>query len=183
MARRRNYRRSYSRRTPNAYTWQSYVKHWEPDSVAADTNKSYIVDYITPGVGDGSIHNETPFDAPHVLERTRGVMYHGVTTANQADVFALTVAMAQIPAGVIIDTSDIPSVLDNREGDDYFFYETHVCGDEPESNVDKIDSKAKRKFDVGAKIAILANINNYGNSVTADAEIVINLRLLWKLGK
>jgi len=94
-------------------------------------------------------------------------------------------AGVKIPAGVIIDASDIPSVLNNTEGDDYFYYHAGLCGDSVTtttgSGVEQ-DSKARRRFDVGDKIAWLANIF-YGGSTSLIVDVSFNFRILWKLGK
>jgi len=184
---RRHRRRSYRR--PNSYTWQSVWLQENLDGPAAGNNQSYVLGYTNPGVGDSGDHTHAirPFDASHVLERIRGHICHdGATPApgTEGSWFPFTLAAMKIPAGVGIATDDIPSILNNTEGDDYFYYGSHVCGARVSSNIDPVDSKAKRRFDVGDKIAWLANIvNPFTGSINANVDVTINLRLLWKLGK
>jgi len=182
---RRRHRRSYRR--PNAYTWQSFYLQKDLTGPSSQGNESFVLGYTVPGVGDAGDGNVRAFDAPHVLERIRGSVCHdGATPApgNEANWFPFTLAAMRIPTGVIIDTDNIPSILNNTEGDDYFFYGSHICGARVSSNVDPIDSKAKRKFDVGDKIAWLANIvNPFVSGFNANVDLSINVRILWKLGK
>jgi len=155
----------------------------------AGDNKSFVLGYTHPGVGDGADPDQQirPFDASHVLERIRGHICHdGATPApgNEGNWFPFTLAAMRIPAGVVIDDTNIPSVLNNTEGDDYFYYGSHVCGARVSSNIGPVDSKARRRFDVGDKIAWLANIvNPFTGSINATVDVTLNLRLLWKLGK
>jgi len=184
---RRRSRRSYRRN--NAYTWQSVAFQADLTGPSAGDNKSYILGYVTPGIGDGAALPTSirPFDAPHVLERMRGHICHdGATPAQgtEGNWFPFTIAAMKIPNGVIIDDSDIPSVVNNTDGDDYFYYGSHICGARVSSNVDPVDSKAKRRFDVGDKIAWIANIiNPFTGNINANVDVTVNLRLLWKLGK
>jgi len=186
MRHRRSYRR---RRTNNTYTWQSFYLQKKLDGPSSQGNSSFVIGYTIPGVGDGGTVSPAirAFDAPHVLERIRGHICHdGATPApgNEASWFPFSIAAMRIPAGVIIDTDDIPSIMNNTEGDDYFFYGSHVCGARVSNNIDQIDSKAKRRFDVGDKIAWLGNIiNPFVSGFNADVDLSLNVRLLWKLGK
>ena len=183
MRRYRRHRRSYGGKKP-AYTWQNGYHYVENLSTPAAGSTKGVLGITTPGVGPST--GVRAFDAPHVLERMRGHAVHVGGGANN-DEFAVYIAALRIPSEFVqlmseqTDQADLIDITDNLEGDDYLYYGAHFCGAAVSENVDKIDNKAKRRFDVGDSLGWLYKIVNPQQSATT-LNLGINVRLLWKLG-
>jgi len=119
------------------------------------------------------------------LERTRGSVF-GVTT-NTA-IMQMVVAGAVIPKAladaITADGTHVPDLWDSQAGDDYFMYETFACVDPNATNYwngRMIDSKAKRRVEVGSSIVYYVTATEIGPaSVRDNLTIGLNVRHLFK---
>jgi len=184
MARRRRMYRP--RRQRNNYVWQSVGEQAVisiPASTPTGGRLNGVLSEIEPGIGVAAALK--PFDADHTLERIRGSMAHnalGQESSSVVDWFPFTVAAIRVPNGLSIDPYDI---LDNSKGDDFAFRMDAVCNGGTTAAVPNwhdVDSKAKRKFEVGDKLAWLWGLIAPGmDTREVNIEFAMNLRLLWKL--
>lgn len=183
------YRRRYrARRRPRAYTWQNW-RVSPTSSITLPNNKAYVnmISVLKPGVGD--LNSITPFDAPHLLQRIRGSCYHDITgTSGTPEAYAFNMAALRIPSEFAslmeAETSQdsIVDITNNLDGDDYCLYHSSFCGDDvSDVNAHVIDSKSKRKFDVGDVLGLILNVYNHATSGTVRLDFGINFRVLWEL--
>ena len=204
MARYRRSRRS-GRRSQN-YVWQSYAnskRHvWEADS--DDTfpliRSGELFDTaLHPGLGD-PLRTDTepsgyqaPFQNDHTLERLRGSMSHNGegNVTKEPSWFPLVVACVRIPRGLSIDNeARYPNLFDNSElgNMDIIYRHDVVCDSSPSNanpNWHDVDSKAKRKFEVGDIVKWLYSLRQAFDPSPQNASwsltTSVNIRFLWKL--
>jgi len=176
-------RRNYRSRRPDAnYVWQPYTYRAQLAVTAGgeDSNYSVAIGNLIPGIGESD-----PFDDDHVLERIRGSMAHngstrgGVAGANQW--FPLSFGGVRVPKGLTENAIDL---FDPETADDFLWRYDTVCNAVTNvaavPNWHAVDSKAKRKFSVGDKVIWLVSLQR-PRTTAFTVDIVMNLRLLWKL--
>lgn len=172
------------------FTWQS-ADHSEiitiPATAETGAHLAGTLKAITPGIGLNGDDDFQQFDADHVLQRVRGSMAHnaqGRESSSVTDWFAFSVAAVRIPKGLTFPETGI-DLFDNSEGDDYLFRMDAVCNagtGQAQPNWHDVDSKSKRRFEVGDTIQFLWSLVNPAQDTQAKTvEFCMNLRLLWKL--
>jgi len=183
----RQTRRRYHRRTPQNLTWQpAYVmtRLVIPAGTAGATMNGVFA-YTSPGTvaKDGTID---AFDDTHVLERIRGAVAHdanGIASTNTNEWFAMILAAAKIPKGLDVP-SDGLDLFASEEIEDVAFRLDTVCNAGNAQNAvptwHPLDSKAKRRLEVGDRLAWLWSLIRPTAS-TFNVDICMNMRLLWKL--
>lgn len=180
-------RKSYSRRhrRPQNTIWQS-MNHSSILTIPAGAEGSVVsgvLEHNQPGTGVGD--DFRAFDDQHVLERIRGTMCHnagGQESTTVTDWFSFSLGGIKVPTGM---SADELNLFDNLDADDYFFRMDAVCNAgtrDAMPNWHEVDSKSKRRFEVGDKIAWLWSLIRPGmdtRSMTID--LAFNFRVLWKL--
>ena len=76
--------------------------------------------------------------------------------------------------------ANVQSIMDEKAGDDYFMYETFACVDSNTSNYWNgrlIDSKAKRRLEVGDVLVFIGSARNIDTSGVGDENLDIGLNL------
>jgi len=170
-------RRSRGRSTPQRVSWYG-GRYSITISDVADA----------PEVSRGilGVHDLTAFvEHECVLERTRGSVF-GVTT-NTA-IAQMVIGGAVVPKALanslVNDASNIPNLWDSEAGDDYFMFETFACVNQQATNYwngRMIDSKAKRRVEVGSAIIYYVTCTEIGPAaVRDDLTIGLNVRHLFK---
>jgi len=181
------YRRSRPRAKRNL-TWQP-MTNTKILTIPAATLTGAVVSglllKVSPGVYNGTA--TVPFDADHVLERIRGSMAHnaqGQESTTLTDWFPFTVAAVKIPKGLTFPATGL-NLFENSEIDDFAFRMDAVCNagtNDAIPNWHDVDSKAKRKFEVGDALQFLWSAVNPGkDNRDKTIEFSMNLRVLWKL--
>jgi len=181
------YRRSYKRTRPRRnMVWQPMF-HSEIITIPERTPTNTVVKgtFFTANPGVGEADTFTKFDDTHTLERIRGSMAHnaqGQESSTVTDWFPFTVAAIKVPSGMTIDAINL---FDSTEADDFFFRMDAVCNAGTSAaipNWHDVDSKSKRRFEVGDAIAWLwSAIAPATDTRAATIEFSMNLRVLWKL--
>lgn len=180
-------RRSYRRNRPRMnYVWQPMVENTiitVPESTAQGTVVKGVFRTVIPGIGFET--EVKAFDSDHVLERIRGAMAHnaiGQESASVTDWLPFSVAAIRVPNGM---TAGALNLFDSSEGDDFAFRMDAVCNagtQQATPNWHEVDSKAKRRFEVGDSLAFLWALVAPGTDTRAfTVEFAMNLRVLWKL--
>lgn len=180
------YRRSY-RRKPQNVVWQP-VQRIETIAVpagAVGTVYSKAIFDTTPGIVENDLATIDQFDDQHVLERIRGAMSHNgddrVTQASN-QWFPFSVAALKIPKG--FSSSDPLNLFSSADIEDLAFRMDAVCNanqtTQATPNWHEVDSKAKRKFEIGDKLAWLVSLIR-PRTDTFNVFFTVNLRILWKL--
>lgn len=184
-------RRHYRRRPNVNYVWQSVVFQDNvetPNSVAQDTTIDWLLPQVTPGVGfeRGAATELRPFNNEHVLERVVGAMAHNGSgqPGNFPGWTPVSIGAVKIPEGLQLGTGGI-NLFDATDADDYLFRMDAVCNvstGDAIPNWHEVNSKARRKFEVGDVIQFLASAW-FEKALTraSTIEIAVNLRFLWKL--
>lgn len=190
-------RRTYrprSRRPQNTVwqcmTWTSVVQvsSGAPGTIVSGKLASAAGDVWTPGLGAPFTDEDVQqFDDQVVLERIRGSMCHNGGGANNLGQtwFPFSLAGIKIPQG--FSTPSDVNLFDNREGEDFFLRHDAVCNAGSTAatpNWHELDSKAKRRFDVGDGIAFLFSLIRpaiMGSPTSFAVDLAFNLRFLWRL--
>lgn len=183
----RHRRRRYSRPKTN-YVWQPLVFSGVLSTGGAVEDNGFyeglIKDFVPGAHGGGN--TDHPFDNDHVLERVVGSMSHNGAgqLANQPGWFPFSIGAVRVPSG--FSTPNTMSLFDPQQGEDYFFRHDTVCNAigtaDAIPNWHDVNSKAKRKFEPGDKMAFLWSLMSPITSTRPiTVELAFNLRLLWKL--
>lgn len=183
----RRYRRRSHRRKPQNVVWQrvtDYASLVFNNKEAGEWTTGSFLTNITPGVG---LHDSRiePFDDQMILERARGHIAHvteatGSNTGN--DILPFSIGFLKVPVEFTVNSDN--NIMDTSDGDDFFIFGNHVCGEPISVNVDRVDNKAKRRFEPGDVIKVLWAVQT-PVALTGSNQIVIrvvyNLSFLWKL--
>ena len=181
MARYRR-RTSRYRRQGGSFVWQPYAKT-ERLVIPSGNTVGHVYSGVLPTTIEPAFGGEV-FDADHTLERIRGSMSHNANTGvGSSDNlwFPFSIAGLQIPNGMNVNAIDL---FDASKGDNYFLRMDAVCNannnQDAVPNWHDVDSKGKRRFNVGDKIAWLwSAIVPSTRAVNIDC--AFNFRILWKL--
>ena len=182
MARKRYYR---PRRRSQNTVWQSHV---QTETLAlSTTDSSRHINGLLPGweLSPGIVGNE--FTDDHTLERVVGTMAHnarsGPNLISNTSWFPFTFAAVRVPRGLTI--SQAWNLWDNSQGDDFVFRMDAVCNAAQSSdampNWHEVNAKARRKFEVGDKMAFAYTLYTDFSDSSFYLDLVVNLRFLWKL--
>ena len=180
------HRRRGGNRTPQKTAWQSFT--WFPNTVQVTKTErvEVVATHFIPGVVAGAVDSAIrPFDQPVTLERVRGHIVHvGSEVGGSATILPVNFAACVIPAEFANNLSTtLPNLFQNLEGDDYFLYQSCVCGEFTTNNVTPIDGKARRRLEVGDALVFLLEVahpNNAQTTGTVQVEFGANLRILWR---
>lgn len=192
MARyRRNSRR---RREPMNTEWQPICAKYGVQ-IAAGTLDTVVNGILNPpglvndsgwlpGIGYPQHSGVDTFDDQHILERIRGSMCHngiiGVQPTEETLWFPFSIAAIRIPNGMAVSELNL---FDNSDADDFFFRMDAVCNisrSDAIPNWHEVDSKSKRRFEVGDKFAMLYSLLRPTDSAFT-LDVTFNLRFLWRL--
>lgn len=186
MARRRYYRRGY-RRSKASMVWVPYSR---VDDFTLTSNTYCREDWpaFKPGMTSGTSGDTEHFDQDVILERIRGTIVHngtgGVTNDN---LFPFWSALLIAPANLLDKASgdELPDLRYNEDGDNYPFFDSSVCdvgsssANVPTAHV--IDSKAKRRINVGDALKFFFGAMAPSFSGSAKIQLALNVRLLFRL--
>lgn len=171
------------RRNKN-FVWQTFSHHKSLANIPVGETRVGVLGVTTPGTG--AVGSETPFDSDHTLQRIRGECAHIVAAANDNYATAAMAAM-KVPkefANVMNAETDQDKLIDitnNLDGDDFLWYHAAFCGaDVTAPNTDRIDNKAKRKFNVGDTLIWLYRVFNGDASSTLAIRLSVFGRTLWQ---
>jgi len=197
------FRRRRSRRRQGNYVWQTYANakllEFEAPTAKDDLHSGELfATSLKPGLGDPLIVADeqdvyhTPFTNDHTLERIRGSMCHNggqYTATTSVSWFPMSIVAVKVPRGLSIDDEeDYPNLFDNGKiGNMDIIYRHDVVCDASSNNASPnwhdVDSKAKRKFEVGDIVKFLYTLRQPFASTVNDwqIEVAVNLRFLWRL--
>ena len=189
MARyRRNYRYSRPRVKRNTI-WQPYETRIKTGALADNSTGFFDLGTIVPGVQSDADSAVQPFDNEVIMERVRGHCGHrgestGATQPSKPSLICPVIVGVKLPAHLnkSLSLEDLGDPYYNLDGEDFPIYMSHVCDvdHDPQPEIDPVDIKAKRKFDVGDVLRLYGRYFN-GTGQTTSLELALNLRFLWKL--
>jgi len=78
--------------------------------------------------------------------------------------------------------ANVPDIMNDTDGDDYFVYETFACVDASANalNARILDSKAKRRFEHGKAIAWFVTYRRIAGFTQSKLTVGVNVRHLFK---
>ena len=167
--------------------WQPWDGYHKLSTTTVGYNTFWVAS-LEPGTYDGS-ETET-FNHQVVMERIRGSVTHegsGLGTGSGGKIIALNWGIFIVPAeiGTRVQTdADMPNLFINEEGDDFPLFDSTLCDASTSDlipSIHMVDSKAKRRLDVGSRLVMCATIDNMTADATIDVAFGFNLRILWKL--
>lgn len=185
-------RYSYRRRVKQNVSWQpvQFSAQWA-ESWTKDTVINHSIGNTTPGVGVAGATGFQPFANDHTLLRIVGSVVHTgsnktTVSGNEFTTFPLSIGAIKVPSE--FDNPSDLNLFDTKDADDYLFRLDRVCDTRSSAalfpNWDQVDSKSKRRFDVGDRIGWFVSwLPNLSDSTSPYplVSIIMNLRILWKL--
>jgi len=154
---------------------------WQPRAFSFQLPSGSSYASVTVGNMEPGVTNETDrggfrqFEYDVMLERIRGTISAYSTTGVG---YSFNVAGYALPVEASYSASAQPNLYNNGEGDDFpFFYSLMV--QDPQQNPFLVDTKARRRFEVGSSFVFFATVGDV--SLSNDVTVNMNLRFLWRV--